>query len=318
MTHYLGTDIGGTKIATGVFSGDGNLVYENKIATPKEYEAFLDSVCEEVEKADQKMGPKVPLGIGIPGIIDQWFGSVDAANLPWLRGKPLRDDLKARLGREVKIANDGSCLVLAEVVDGAGAGYKTVFGLIVGTGVGGGYVSNGQIILGANGLNGEIGHIALPFWKEEEDGVPHDCYCGQNNCVEGNISGPALARLYAHVAGQEASPEQIAELAKKGDQTAIRVLTRYYNTFAKAMVVLLHSFDPDAIVVSGGIANMPGFLEEVQKGWGRYCYVKQPRTKLFSAVYGNAACLRGAAWLWRSEKVPAITHDRRKTPPNPA
>lgn len=302
MTSYLGMDIGGTKIAMGVFSAQGELLSEDKVPTPKDYEAFLQAIEQAVAKADAAAGARLPLGVGIPGVVNQQQGMVDAPNLVFLRDKPFRDDLKARLGREIKMANDGSCLVLAEAIDGAGAGYETVFGLVAGTGIGGGYVAHGHILLGANGLNGEVGHLPLPFRQEEGGGPPFLCGCGQDNCIEGAISGPALARLHNYLTGQDKTAQEIGAAASAGDPAALASLARYYDSFAKGMVSVLHSFDPDVIVVSGGLMHLPGFFEEIPKRWGRYCYVKQPRTKFVPALFGTAAYMRGAAWLWRTQQ----------------
>jgi fructokinase len=259
--------------------------------------AFLDACCESVKRLEREAGATCSVGVGVAGRMARDEGCV-SANLPFLKGQNLRHDLSQRLGRDIRLANDANCAALAEAVDGAGAGHDSVLFLVMGTGVGSGFVHRGKIIDGPNGLTGEIGHLPLPF-REAADGPVVPCGCKQQGCIDKSASGPALARLYEAMTGQAADARRIAGLARRGDAGALRVLDRFYEVAAKAMVAALHSFDPDIIVVGGGLGSLPGLCDETPKRWGRYCYIDNPKTKLVPAVHGAAAGARGAAWLWR-------------------
>lgn len=298
MHSYLGLDIGGTKIAGGVFSDKGEQTASHVVPTPRDYDAFIRACAETVAALDPKKAHKA-VGIGLPGAIDRQKGSANCVNIPALIDRSLRDDLGARLNRDIVLANDANCLALAEAVDGAGRGMRCVLGLILGTGVGGGLIYDGKIIDGPNGLTGEIGHIPLPY-REEADGPVIACGCGQRGCIDKTASGPALARLYAFMnGGPEKDPASIAQEAQAGDAKARAVLDRFYEIVAKAMIVPIHAFDPDAIVASGGLNGLPGLYEEVPKRWGKYCYNKNPKTRFVPAQHGPMAGLRGAAFLTR-------------------
>lgn len=297
MSYLIGLDIGGTKIAGGVISRDGEMLDELVVPTPRDYDNFLLSCHEVVLRLEAKAGAECSVGIGIAGVIDRDTGSIVAENLPFLRDKTFRDDIKAKLGREIRLTNDSNCMALSEATTGAGMGYASVFGLIVGTGVGGGFVCNKQVLDGVNGLAGEIGHMPLPF-REPEDGVIVSCGCEQQGCVEKFISGGALSRLYEAMTGKRADAKEISALAQNDDADALRTLDRYYEVFAKAMVVVLHSFDPDVIVVGGGMNSLPALYEEVPKRWGKYSVSKNPKTKFVKAKHGSTSGVRGAAWLW--------------------
>ena len=297
MAHLIGLDVGGTKIAGALYADDGATLAEATVATPDSYGTFLDA-CAAVARRVQG-DAACPVGVGIAGRIDHAAGSVGGApNMPFLAGRSFRDDLGAKLGREIRFANDANCAALAEAVDGAGAGCDSVLGLILGTGVGSGFVCGGRLLDGPNGLTGEIGHLPLPF-REAADGPVVACGCGQQGCIEKSISGGALARLYETMTGACADARMIGERALAGDAEALRVLDRYFEIVAKAMVAVLHSFDPEIIVVSGGLNALPALYDEVPKRWGRYCYASNPKTKFVPAKHGPTSGTRGAAWLWR-------------------
>ena len=247
---------------------------------------------------EREAGTQARVGVGIAGRIDRERGCVSSANLSFLTGKPLLHDLEAKLGRNIRLANDANCAALAEATDGAGASCTSVLGLIMGTGVGAGFVYQGKIMDGFNGVASEIGHLPLPH-REEPDGPLAPCSCNQQGCIDKTISGGGLARLYEAMTGKAADAKQIAALSNGGDADALRVLDRFYDVVAKAMVVILHTFDPEIIVVSGGLNALPGLYDEVPKRWGRYCCVAQPKTKFVPARLGATAGLWGAAWLWR-------------------
>lgn len=301
MTDSIGLDIGGTKIAGAVFGDDGAQIAEQVVPTPQDYETFLDACASVVAYLRGQSGKSgVSVGIGLPGFIDHEKGSISCANLPFMTGRPFRKDLGQKIGSSVFLANDANCMALAEATNGAGQGAEMALGLIMGTGIGGGLIHRGQIIDGPNGLTGEIGHLPFPF-REESDGPLAPCACGQKGCIEKTIAGPALARLYAFMTGEgEREAFQIAENARAGEEKALRVLDRYYECVAKAMIVFIHAFDPHVIVVSGGLNSLPGLYEEVPKRWGKYCFVKNPKTRFVKAIHGPMAGLRGAAQLGRS------------------
>jgi fructokinase len=295
-----GLDIGGTKIAGAAFDAKNVEIAQIIRPTPESYSDLVTTCADIVRELDQKCAQPVSVGVGVPGSVDNATGIVPvAANTPCLTGKPLQPDLEKILGRPVRLANDADCAALSEAVDGAGQGFATVLGLIMGTGVGSGFIVNGQIIGGANGLTGEFGHIVVPF-REASDGPYVECICGQKGCIDKSINGPALSRLYKSMTRAEADPVQIQQSAQRGDKDALHVLDQFYTVVAKAMIVVIHTFDPDVIVVSGGLNTLPGMYDEVPKRWERYAMYKNLKTKFVPAKYGAMSGLRGAAWLGRN------------------
>lgn len=303
MTFIGGLDIGGTKIAGAAFDGTNKEIAQIVRPTPDNYSDLVTTCVDIVHQLDQKCGQPVSVGVGVPGAIDRATGIVPfTGNTPALSNKPLQPDLEKILKRPVRLANDADCAALSEAVDGAGAGFQTVLGIIMGTGVGAGFVVRGQLVEGANGLTGEFGQLPLPF-RETSDGPLVDCVCGQKGCIDKSISGPALSRLYQQMVGSECDATEIGACAQKGDIDARRVLDQFYTTVAKAMVVVIHTFDPEVIVVSGGLNTLPGMYDEVPKRWGRYAVCKNPKTKFVPAKYGAMSGLRGAAWVGRTTRI---------------
>jgi len=295
MTFSTGIDIGGTKIAVGVFDKDGTSVAQKVMPTPSDYGELVRLCAALVDDLDRACGEKASVGIGAAGMIDRDRGSVFAPNIPCLRDHTFRSDCEKLMKRPVRLANDADCAALAEAFDGAGEGHKTVFGLIMGTGVGGGLIIDGRIHEGPHGLAGEIGHLPLPF-RDALDGPIVECGCGQEGCLDKTISGPSLARLYHAMTGRPIEdPRHIVTSLQKGDADARRVLDQFYTTVAKAMVTVIHSYDPDIIVVSGGMNSLPGLYQEVPRRWERYALCKKLRTKFVPAKHGALSGLRGAA-----------------------
>jgi len=299
MTTYIGLDIGGTKIAAAAFSHQGEILAQQRLSTPDNYESFL-SLCSSLVK-DMALAAigAYTVGICLPGAIDHERGTTVSGNLPFLKDKFFRDDLKRVLGHDIRIANDMNCAALAEAVDGAGQGCSTVICVTLSTGVACGYVVHGHIIDGPNGLTGEFGQVPLPF-REKEDSPLHSCICRQTNCIEKAICGGGLSRLYTAMTGQTAEPPEIAALAREGNQAACAVLDRYYEMVAKAMMVILYTYDPEIIIISGGLSKLPGLFEAVPHKWGKYCLVEHIKTRFVPAMHGALAGLRGAAWLGRT------------------
>jgi fructokinase len=297
--NSIGIDIGGTKIAGAIFDDTGQELAKYVKPTPNNYNELVDACIALVLLLEKAVGMRATVGIGVPGAIDKTSGKLYfAANTPCLIDAPLRQDLTSKLGRPVYMANDADCAALSEATDGAGAGYHNVFGLILGTGVGGGAVINGNPLQGVNGLTGEFGHLALPF-REKSDGPMAECHCGQKGCIDKSVSGPALVRLYSDITNKYASAETIASLAKEKNPEACQVLDAYCTTLSKAIIPIIQTFDPDVIIVSGGLSELPVIYDEVPKRWGKFSVRKDLKTLFMPAKYGAATGLRGAAWIGR-------------------
>ncbi|MDD3182537.1 MAG: ROK family protein [Alphaproteobacteria bacterium] len=298
MAIHVGIDIGGTKMAVAAFTESGQILIEHAEMTPSSYEAFLVTCRNLITRVSSGIADDFTVGVCTAGAIDHEKGCLLSANIPYLNGKRLVSDLERALVRHLRLANDMDCMTLAEAIDGAATGYASVQGITLSTGVGSGLVVHGRIVRGANGLAGEMGHLPLPF-REPQDAPLFHCFCGMDDCIEKAICGAGLTRLYQAISGQSAEPPVIAALALDGHVEAVRALDRYYEMVAKAMVTSLHFFDPDVIVLSGGLSRLPHLCREVTQRWGKYCLVKNPKTKLVLAAHGHTAGLRGAAWLWR-------------------
>ncbi len=297
MTKSIGLDIGGTKIAGAFYNEKGAELAQVAVPTPQIYEVFIEACANVVAELEKKCGKADSVGAGICGAIDRATGRMKTAlNLSCANNRAVKTDLEKRMSRKIALENDAVCMALAEAMEGAGKGYPSVFGLILGTGVGGGFILDGKIVVGANGTCGEVGHLPLPSWSPA-DGERRVCGCGRDDCVEAYISGPSLARLYEKRTGKKADAKKIGELAKNDDKDALEVLDIYYTLVAKAMTVILHTFDPHVITVSGGLNALPGLYDEVPKRWGQYAICRNPKTKFVPAKFGAMAGLRGAAWL---------------------
>jgi len=286
MAKRIGIDLGGTKIEALALDGRGRAVFRERLASPKgDYEATLVSICRLVEKAG-----KGSVGIGIPGSLSPATGLVRNANSTWLNGKPLRQDLEARLGREVRIANDANCFALSEAVDGAGKGANVVFGVILGTGVGGGICVGKKILEGRNSIAGEWGHNPLPMATSADLPLPR-CWCGRAGCIETYLSGPGLARDYELGTGKRLEAEKVVALQ---DQ----YLERYEERLARALAGVINVLDPEVIVLGGGMSNVGRLYTAVPRLWGRHIFSDRVATRLARNVHGDSSGVRGAAWLW--------------------
>ncbi|HYG84767.1 MAG TPA: ROK family protein [Azospirillum sp.] len=294
----IGIDLGGTKIAAVALDEGGVERARTRADTPREYDATLAALADAVSGLERAAGGPASVGISLPGVVDAGAGTVlRAVNLPWLDGRPFAADLAVRTGRGVRIANDGNCFALSEAVDGAASGAEVVFGIILGTGVGGGLVVGGRIVAGANALAGEWGHTPLP-WRTQADGPPETCGCGRPGCIETLLSGAGLTRLHARHTGETLTPPEIARRAESGDGAARATLDRYADALARALAVIVNILDPDAVVVGGGLSNLNGLTEATAARLGRHALVAQPRTRIVRARHGAESGMRGAAWLW--------------------
>jgi fructokinase len=305
--HYnmrTGVDIGGTKIEVAVLDPAGGTRFQRRVATPPgDYGATLAAVAALVGEADSAAGTKCSVGIGIPGAISPASGLVKNANSVWLNGKPLAEDLEMALGRAVRIANDANCFALSEATDGAAAGARSVFGVILGTGVGGGLVIAGQVVGGVNAIGGEWGHNPLPRPADDERPGPR-CWCGRQGCVETFLSGSALSRSHESATGRKMDAAEIARAAAGGDTAAQASMGIYENRLARALAGVINIVDPDIVVLGGGLSNVERLYETVPAIWDRWIFSDRVDTKLAPPRHGDSSGVRGAAWLWPKEPAP--------------
>jgi len=294
----IGIDLGGTKIEGIVLGPDGVELARERVATPAgDYPATLNAIARLVAGLEGRAGRACQVGIGMPGSFSRASGLVKNANSVCLNGRPLQQDLEALLGRSLRFANDADCFALSEATDGAAVGAGVVFGVIVGTGTGGGIVAEGKLLRGPNGIAGEWGHNPLP-WPESGELPGPDCYCGRQGCIENWLSGPGLARDHQHCSGETLTAREISRLAESGDATAQATLERYADRMARALASVINVLDPDVIVLGGGISNIPTLYSAVPARWDRYVFSDRVDTRLVPALHGDAGGVRGAAWLW--------------------
>jgi fructokinase len=297
----IGVDLGGSKIEAVAMRGSA-VVARRRAASPRgDYAATIEAIAAIVAAVEDEAGGRGSIGIGIPGAISPPTGLVKNANSTWLIGKPLDRDLEGRLGRPVRLANDANCFALSEATDGAAAGLPVVFGVILGTGVGGGIVVHGRVLAGANAIAGEWGHSPLP-WPEDGEGPGPSCYCGLNGCIETFLSGPALAADHAARHGGALDAAAVAEAALR-DAAADATLRRYENRLARALATVINLLDPDAIVLGGGLSRIDRLYGIVPLLWGGYVFSDTVATRLLRPRHGDASGVRGAAWLWREEEL---------------
>ncbi len=294
----IGIDLGGTKIEILAMEGDGIERLRRRIPTPTGgYEAILDAVAALAREVETEVAGACTVGIGIPGVLSPATGLVKNSNTACLNGKPLDRDLSRALGREVRMANDANCFALSEATDGAGAGAATVFGVILGTGTGGGIVVDGRILTGPNAVAGEWGHNPLP-WPEGPERPGPPCYCGRSGCLETFLSGPGLSRDYRLSGEEERTAEEIAALALAGDALARAALDRHSDRLARGLASVINLLDPDVIVLGGGLSRMEHLAASVQERWGRWVFSDRVDTRLRTAQHGDSSGVRGAARLW--------------------
>ena len=300
----IGIDLGGTKIEGIVLGPDGAERARRRAATPGgKYGGTVAAIAEMVAALAQEsgLGPDTPVGVGIPGAVSPASGLVKNANSACLIGQPLDADLAAALGRPVRLANDADCFAVSEAADGAGAGMDVVFGVILGTGVGGGLVVRGRPLAGPNAIAGEWGHNPMP-WPMAEDGLDErpgpQCYCGQTGCIETFLSGPGLARDFETRSGAALDPRAIAAAAAAGDAVAEATLARYERRLARALASVINVVDPDVIVLGGGLSNLERLYVSVPELWQDWVFSDLCETPLRKNRHGDSSGVRGAAWLW--------------------
>jgi fructokinase len=299
----IGVDLGGTKIEAAVVDRSGVVRARRRAVTPAgDYAGTIAAVVELVRGIEAELGARMTVGVGIPGTLAARTGLVKNANSTWLIGEPLGRDLERALGRPVRLANDANCFALSEASDGAAAGCDSVFGVILGTGVGGGVVIGGRIVVGANAIAGEWGHNPLPWPRADElPGPP--CYCGQSGCIETFLSGPGLAADHRRHGGDDLDGASIVAGAAAGDVACRATLDRYAERLARALASVINIIDPEAIVLGGGLSAITELYETVPRRWGRYVFSDRVVTRLLPPHHGDSSGVRGAAWLWRPEEA---------------
>lgn len=294
----IGVDVGGSKLEAVALSPRGEELVRRRVPTPVgDHGAAVAAIADLVRAVESELGERGTVGLGTPGSVDPVSGTLRGSNATALNGHPLGEDVAALLGCEVRIANDADCFALSEATDGAAAGRSPVFGVILGTGVGGGIVVNGELVAGATGITGEWGHNELP-WRRFEDEPVVPCYCGRVGCIETYLSGRGLEREHARRSGRRRDGRTIAELATSGDGDAIDSVVIYADRLARGLASIINLIDPAVIVLGGGVSNITLLYSLVPDYWGRYVFAAEPATKLVPAAYGDSSGVRGAARLW--------------------
>jgi fructokinase len=294
----IGIDLGGTKIEAIALGADGRERLRRRIPTPRhDYDATLTAMVDLVLELERELGASAQVGVGMPGAISPATGLVKNANSTWLNGRPLAEDLPRRLDRPVRFANDANCFALSEATDGAATGAAVVFGVIVGTGTGGGIVVDGRVLTGANAIAGEWGHNPLP-WPNPNEWPGPKCYCGRTGCIETFLSGPGFERDYAEASGDHSAARDIAARAGRGEAQALACLERYEGRMARALASVINLLDPEVIVLGGGLSNLERLYTSVPKQWERFVFSDRVATRLVRNRHGDSSGVRGAAWLW--------------------
>jgi fructokinase len=299
----IGIDMGGTKIEGVLLDADGGVRDRRRMPAPRgDYQQTIDAVVGLVRALEGSGGGTATVGVGIPGAISTASRLVKNANSTWLIGHPLADDLTRALGRAVRLANDANCFTLSEATDGAAAGAVVVFGVILGTGVGGGIVVNRRVWVGCNAIAGEWGHNPLPAPRNgERPGPP--CYCGRTGCIETFLSGPGLTADLVASGGHAADAREVVMLAASGEPVALACLARYEDRLARALASVINVLDPDVIVLGGGLSNIDRLYTSIPDRWGAHVFSDRVDTRLVRAAHGDSSGVRGAAWLWEYATV---------------
>lgn len=321
----LGIDLGGTKIEIIALDKAGKERLRHRVPTPQtDYSSTVETVANLVRQTESELGKTGSVGIGTPGALSRASGLMKNCNSTCLIGHPLKTDLEAVLGREIRLTNDANCFALSEATDGAAAGAEVVFGVILGTGVGGGIVVRGQVLDGMNSIAGEWGHNPLPYFQFRHAQIDHEetghhpatgerivhpwpsdrecngpqCYCGKKGCIEAYLSGPAMAADHIRYGGEELPAHEIAQLAAAGYGPCSKTLARYEERLARALAGVINILDPDVIVLGGGLSNIQRLYDNVPKLWPRYVFSDRIDTRLVPPKHGDSSGVRGAAWLW--------------------
>jgi fructokinase len=294
----IGIDLGGTKIEFVALESDGRELHRHRVATPRgDYDGTVRAIREGVEKIESGLQRSATVGVGIPGTISQLTHSVKNANSTWMNGRPFDRDLSEVLQREVRCANDANCLAVSEATDGAGAGKRVVFAVVLGTGCGGGLAIDGRVHNGRNGVAGEWGHTTLPWMRADEFPGP-ECYCGYRGCIETWISGTGLEADYERATKTKVSGKEIIARCDSGEAAAQESLKRYEDRLTRSLGQMINILDPDVIVLGGGVSQVPQLYKNVPQRLKEYVFGREADTPVVVAKHGDASGVRGAAWLW--------------------
>ncbi|MGJ0392604.1 MAG: ROK family protein [Methylocystis sp.] len=295
----IGVDLGGTKIEAIALDSGGAILARRRVATPAhDYDEIVRAIATLVEDIETDTGRQGTVGVGSPGSISTHTGLVKGSNTQCVNGKPLDVDLSRALGRPVRVENDANCFALSEAVDGAGRGARVVFGVIVGTGVGGGVVVDGKILAGRNRIGGEWGHTPLP-WMRPDEYPGARCFCGHDGCVETFLSGLGLSRDYQRRAGAFVTGQEIMARAEVGEAIALAALGAYQDRLARALAVVIDILDPDVIALGGGVSNIARIYDGLTLRVAQHAFTDALDTKIVRNIHGDSSGVRGAAWLWR-------------------
>ena len=293
----IGIDLGGTKTEGILIDSTGKEIKRKRINTEKNYKGTIKGILNIVREFEKEFGNCLSIGIGMPGAVSLDSALVKNANSVWLNGKPLKKDLQLELNRNVNLANDANCFALSEAVDGAGKNAATVFGVILGTGVGGGIVVNKQVLEGRNNIAGEWGHIPLPNRTDEEKKYVKDCYCGKLGCMETYISGPGFAATFNLRHSTNINSHEIIEGYMKGDTNSNQALERYVDHLARGLSIVCNIIDPDVVVLGGGMSNIDFIYNNIDSAMEKYIFSDTFHTKIVKNIHGDSGGVRGAAWL---------------------
>ena len=295
----IGVDLGGTKIEAIALGGGGggDVLARQRVATPPSYDGTLDAIVRLVRGVEEEAGQRGTIGVGVPGVVVPTTGLVKNANSTWLIGQPLERDLSRMLNRPIRTMNDANCFALSEAADGAGAGASVVFGVILGTGVGGGIVVDGRCLVGPNLIAGEWGHNPLPWMTADEFPGP-PCYCGKIGCIESFLSGPGFERDHAYRSGRSERSRDVVIAASLGDEDAVKSVALYHDRLARALASVINLLDPDVVVLGGGMSNLPGLAPAVTPLLLKYVFSDSVKTRVVANAHGDSSGVRGAAWLW--------------------
>jgi fructokinase len=296
----IGIDVGGTKIEALAIDEKGKELARHRLDTPRDdYDATIKAMVGLVSRLEEETGGVGSVGAGIPGSISGITGLVKNSNSTWLNGRPLHRDFAIALGREVRVANDANCFAVSEATDGAAAGKHVVFGVILGTGCGGGVAIDGNVHAGPNGVAGEWGHNPLPWQRSEEYPGP-PCYCGKRGCMEMWVSGTGIALDYKNATGRERTTREIMADFEAGDLIAVAAVDRFEDRLARGLASVINVLDPDVIVLGGGVSRVQHLYATIPKRLCQYVFGGESSTPILQAMYGDSSGVRGAAWLWQS------------------
>ena len=295
---YIGVDLGGTKTESIIIDNDGNEIERLRKDTPKNYNGTIDTICDLVSHLEKKFQKNCKIGIGTPGALSNETNCIKGGNSTWLNGRPLKKDIELRLNREIYLENDANCFALSEAYDGAGSLEQIVFGVILGTGVGGGLVINKKIINGYNNISGEWGHNQMPIGSNDKWNR-HDCYCGKKGCIETYLSGVGFSKHFYDQYNINLDAKIIQKNANKGDERSLEFIYQYLDYLARGLSQVINIVDPGVIVLGGGVSNMKQIYDNINSKLKKYVFSDTVNTKVLKNKFGDSSGVRGAANLGR-------------------